>query len=115
MEAHLAVVETAARLAVEAPLATRKPFFCSGCPHNRSTNLPEGSVTGGGVGCHAMALWMDRGAVNISQMGGEGAQWIGRARFTDREHMFQNIGDGTFAHSGQLASPTSCCTTAPSR
>ena len=103
MEAHLAVVETAVRLAVEAPLATRKPFFCSGCPHNRSTNLPEGSVTGGGVGCHAMALWMDRGAVNISHMGGEGAQWIGRARFTDREHMFQNIGDGTFFHSGSLA------------
>ena len=85
------------------PLVARKPFFCSGCPHNRSTQLPEGSVVGGGVGCHAMVLWMDRDAVSISHMGGEGAQWIGRAPFTDRPHMFQNIGDGTFFHSGSLS------------
>ena len=71
-------------------------------PPHRSTKVPEGSVVGGGVGCHAMVLWMDRSAVGISHMGGEGAQWIGRAPFTDRVHMFQNIGDGTFFHSGSL-------------
>ena len=102
LEARLALLESAAA-SVHDPLTARKPFFCSGCPHNRSTTLPDGSVVGGGVGCHAMVLWMDRDAVSISHMGGEGAQWIGRAPFTDRPHMFQNIGDGTFFHSGSLS------------
>ena len=77
LEARLALLESAAA-SVHDPLTARKPFFCSGCPHNRSTTLPDGSVVGGGVGCHAMVLWMDRDAVSISHMGGEGAQWIGR-------------------------------------
>ena len=81
----------------------RTAAFCSGCPHNRSTASASGSPVGGGVGCHAMVMWMDRGAVTYSQMGGEGAQWIGRARFTDVPHYVQNVGDGTFFHSGSLA------------
>jgi indolepyruvate ferredoxin oxidoreductase len=102
MSARLALLEAAAS-SIGDPLAVRNPYFCSGCPHNRSTQLPDDSVVGAGVGCHAMVLWMDRGAVGISHMGGEGSQWIGRASFTDRSHMFQNIGDGTFFHSGSLS------------
>jgi indolepyruvate ferredoxin oxidoreductase len=83
--------------------ATRTAAFCSGCPHNRSTVSASGSPVGGGVGCHAMAMWLDRGTVTYSQMGGEGAQWLGRAPFTDVPHYVQNIGDGTFFHSGSLA------------
>ncbi|HEX6313183.1 MAG TPA: indolepyruvate ferredoxin oxidoreductase family protein [Acidimicrobiia bacterium] len=85
------------------PAVTRAPFFCSGCPHNRSTNVPEGSVAGGGIGCHTMAAMIGRSAVAMTQMGGEGAEWIGRAPFTDRPHVFQNLGDGTFFHSGSMA------------
>ena len=81
----------------------RTAAFCSGCPHNRSTVPGAGSPVGGGVGCHAMVMWLDRGAVTYSQMGGEGAQWIGRAPFTDVPHFVQNVGDGTFFHSGSLA------------
>jgi indolepyruvate ferredoxin oxidoreductase len=84
------------------PVATRRAAFCSGCPHNRSTVEASGSPVGGGVGCHAMVLWTDRGAVSYSQMGGEGAQWLGRAPFTDVEHWVQNVGDGTFFHSASL-------------
>lgn len=89
--------------AATGPRIARAPYFCSGCPHNRSTNVPDGSVAGAGIGCHTMAAMMGRSAVAITQMGGEGAEWIGRAPFTDRRHMFQNLGDGTFFHSGSMA------------
>ena len=101
VEARLAIIEAAS--GAGAPDVARLPYWCSGCPHNRSTALPEGSFAGAGVGCHAMALWIDDRAQTIHQMGGEGATWIGRAPFTDRSHMFQNVGDGTFFHSASLA------------
>ena len=83
--------------------AERKPWFCSGCPHNTSTVLPAGSRAYGGIGCHYMATWMDRGTVTFTQMGGEGATWLGQAPFTETKHVFQNLGDGTYFHSGLLA------------
>jgi indolepyruvate ferredoxin oxidoreductase len=83
--------------------AERKPHFCSGCPHNTSTRVPTGSRAIAGIGCHYMAAWMDRDTVTFTQMGGEGATWIGQAPFTQTPHVFQNIGDGTYAHSGILA------------
>jgi len=101
VEARLALIDAAAR-AGDAVLA-RTPYWCSGCPHNRSTAAPDGSFVGAGVGCHAMALWIDDRAQIVHQMGGEGATWIGRAPFTDRPHIFQNVGDGTFFHSASLA------------
>ncbi|WP_116364866.1 indolepyruvate ferredoxin oxidoreductase family protein [Parahaliea mediterranea] len=94
----------------EASLATpretieRVPHFCSGCPHNTSTKVPEGSRALGGIGCHYMATWMpDRETHTFSQMGGEGVTWIGQAPFTETKHVFQNLGDGTYFHSGLLA------------
>ena len=87
---------------IELSLA-RPAYFCSGCPHNRSTVVPEGSLAAAGIGCHAMALGMERNTHGITHMGGEGAQWIGMAPFTEMPHMFQNIGDGTYFHSGSMA------------
>ncbi|MDV6976893.1 indolepyruvate ferredoxin oxidoreductase family protein [Mycobacterium intracellulare] len=86
--------------------STRTAYFCSGCPHNRSTAVPDGSLAGGGIGCHTlvtMSSRTDSAVTALTQMGGEGAQWIGQAMFTDVRHIFQNIGDGTYFHSGQLA------------
>jgi len=81
----------------------RQPYFCSGCPHNTSTNVPEGSRATAGIGCHVMAIWMDRKTSTFTHMGGEGVPWIGQAPFTDEKHIFANLGDGTYYHSGILA------------
>jgi indolepyruvate ferredoxin oxidoreductase len=86
-----------------AELPDRAAYFCSGCPHNRSTMTPDGSMSGGGIGCHGMALGMERENFGITHMGGEGVQWVGMAPFLDETHRFQNLGDGTLAHSGSLA------------
>ncbi|MFB1296548.1 indolepyruvate ferredoxin oxidoreductase family protein [Mycobacterium sp. pW049] len=93
-------------LTLEVLPAQRTAHFCSGCPHNRSTAVPNGSLAGGGIGCHTMVTMSgrkDSAVTGLTQMGGEGSQWIGQAPFTDIPHLFQNIGDGTFFHSGQLA------------
>ena len=84
-------------------LPDRAAYFCSGCPHNRSTMTPDGSMSGGGIGCHGMALGMERENFGITHMGGEGVQWVGMAPFLNETHRFQNLGDGTLAHSGSLA------------
>ena len=91
------------RLSRPGDTLTRTPYFCSGCPHNTSTKVPEGSHGLAGIGCHYMVRWMDRNTETFTQMGGEGASWIGQAPFTDTRHVFQNIGDGTWFHSGALA------------
>ena len=82
---------------------TRTPYFCSGCPHNTSTKVPEGSRAFAGIGCHFMALWMDRSTETFTHMGGEGVPWVGVAPFTKEQHVFANLGDGTYFHSGSLA------------
>ncbi len=84
-------------------IAARLPYFCSGCPHNTSTKVPEGMRAYAGIGCHYMVQWMDRKTVGFTQMGGEGANWVGEAPFSTRDHVFQNLGDGTYNHSGILA------------
>jgi indolepyruvate ferredoxin oxidoreductase len=86
-----------------ADVAQRIPYFCSGCPHNTSTRVPEGSRAYAGIGCHYMAQWMERETLGYTQMGGEGANWIGEAPFSKRPHVFQNLGDGTYNHSGNMA------------
>ena len=95
--------EAQQRLAATQDVAVRIPYFCSGCPHNSSTVVPEGSRAYAGIGCHYMAQWMDRSTLGFTQMGGEGANWIGEAPFSKRPHVFQNIGDGTYNHSGYMA------------
>ncbi len=105
------ITERATRLAAEAEARSawlaggpsRLPHFCSGCPHNTSTVVPEGSRAVAGIGCHFMAIWMGRSTETFTQMGGEGATWIGQAPFVNTEHVFQNLGDGTYTHSGLLA------------
>ena len=84
-------------------IAQRIPYFCSGCPHNSSTVVPEGMRAYAGIGCHFMAQWMDRSTLGYTQMGGEGANWVGEAPFSKRGHVFQNLGDGTYNHSGYMA------------
>src|SRR5262249_11289847 len=102
--AHVArLKEAQLRLARTQEIATRIPYFCSGCPHNTSTVVPEGMRAYAGIGCHYMAQWMDRRTLGFTQMGGEGANWIGEAPFSTRPHVFQNLGDGTYNHSGYLA------------
>jgi indolepyruvate ferredoxin oxidoreductase len=104
IEAKVARLKQAqAMLAETQDIAVRTPYFCSGCPHNTSTRLPEGSRAYAGIGCHYMAVWMDRGTETSTQMGGEGANWVGEAPFSKRDHVFQNLGDGTYNHSGVLA------------
>ncbi len=83
--------------------ATRTPYFCSGCPHNTSTKVPEGSDALAGIGCHFMASWMDRSTTSLIQMGGEGVNWTASSRFTGKGHIFQNLGEGTYYHSGSMA------------
>ena len=110
--AHVSDAQLAARVAeqerleariAEKPAMDRTPYFCSGCPHNTGTQVPEGSRALAGIGCHFMAQWMDRSTAGYTQMGGEGASWVGEAPFVKTSHMFQNIGDGTYYHSGLLA------------
>ncbi|MEY8119676.1 indolepyruvate ferredoxin oxidoreductase family protein [Falsihalocynthiibacter sp. BN13B15] len=84
-------------------IAARLPYFCSGCPHNTSTKVPEGHRAYAGIGCHYMVQWMDRETTGFTQMGGEGANWVGEAPFSKTAHVFQNLGDGTYNHSGILA------------
>ncbi|NNL36420.1 MAG: indolepyruvate ferredoxin oxidoreductase family protein, partial [Silicimonas sp.] len=94
----------AAKAADNAPeIATRLPYFCAGCPHNTSTKVPDGSRAYAGIGCHIMALWMDRETSGFTHMGAEGVNWVGEAPFSTRDHVFQNLGDGTYNHSGTLA------------
>ncbi|MBM3405812.1 MAG: indolepyruvate ferredoxin oxidoreductase family protein [Betaproteobacteria bacterium] len=91
----------------------RIPYFCSGCPHNTSTRVPEGSRANAGIGCHYMAQWMDRSTASFTQMGGEGMTWVGQAPFSATPHVFQNIGDGTYFHSGSLAIRHAIATNTP--
>jgi indolepyruvate ferredoxin oxidoreductase len=88
---------------IEAFATTRTPYFCSGCPHNTSTKVPEGSQALAGIGCHFMASWMDRDTSSLIQMGGEGVNWAASSLFTGRPHVFQNLGEGTYYHSGSMA------------
>ncbi|MBR0873995.1 indolepyruvate ferredoxin oxidoreductase family protein [Bradyrhizobium tropiciagri] len=88
---------------IAVPGATRTPYFCSGCPHNTSTKVPEGSKALAGIGCHFMASWMDRETSSLIQMGGEGVNWAASSRFTGNTHVFQNLGEGTYYHSGSMA------------
>jgi indolepyruvate ferredoxin oxidoreductase len=105
MDERIAMIEAKERslTAIDLKDADRVPWFCSGCPHNTSTKVPEGSRALGGIGCHYMATWMDRSTVTFSQMGGEGVTWVGQAPFTTDTHVFSNLGDGTYFHSGLLA------------
>ncbi|MEH6829342.1 MAG: indolepyruvate ferredoxin oxidoreductase family protein [Sulfitobacter sp.] len=103
IRAGLADLADAKRADNAEELAGRLPYFCSGCPHNSSTKVPEGSRAYAGIGCHFMVQWMDRETLGFTHMGGEGANWIGEAPFSNTPHVFQNLGDGTYNHSGVQA------------
>ena len=100
IKAGMATLDAARRSDNATDIAARLPYFCSGCPHNSSTKVPEGSRAYAGIGCHYMVQWMDRETIGYTHMGGEGANWIGEAPFSTRAHVFQNLGDGTYNHSG---------------
>jgi indolepyruvate ferredoxin oxidoreductase len=100
---RVAFLEAEENQKTHAPRVLRQPWFCPGCPHNTSTVVPEGSRAVAGIGCHYMATWMDRRTATFTQMGGEGVPWIGQAPFTETPHIFANLGDGTYYHSGSLA------------
>ena len=102
--AQVARLKEAQRVLAETvDVAQRTPYFCSGCPHNSSTVVPDGMRAYAGIGCHYMAQWMDRNTQGYTHMGGEGANWNGEAPFSNRNHVFQNLGDGTYNHSGYMA------------
>jgi indolepyruvate ferredoxin oxidoreductase len=105
MDTRIAVIEAREKSLAAAQTNTgeRAPWFCSGCPHNTSTKVPEGSRAMAGIGCHYMAVWMDRSTETFTQMGGEGVPWVGQQPFTNAKHIFANLGDGTYFHSGSLA------------
>ncbi|MBK0391244.1 indolepyruvate ferredoxin oxidoreductase family protein [Ramlibacter algicola] len=104
LDAQLAILEAKERsMQVMEVKGDRLPWFCSGCPHNTSTVVPEGSRAMAGIGCHFMATWMDRSTLGFTQMGGEGVPWVGQQPFTGEKHVFANLGDGTYFHSGILA------------
>ena len=105
MESRLATIDARERALIETKLETgeRAPWFCSGCPHNTSTRVPDGSRAMAGIGCHYMATWMNRSTTTFTQMGGEGVPWVGQSPFTHDQHIFANLGDGTYFHSGLLA------------
>ncbi len=103
VKAGLDTLEAAQRADNAEDLANRVPHYCSGCPHNTSTRVPDGSRAGAGIGCHYMVQWMDRNSEGFTHMGAEGVNWVGEAPFSKRDHLFQNLGDGTYTHSGSLA------------
>ena len=100
---EVSLTEAANADAASAPLHVRSPYFCSGCPHSTSTRVPEGSRAVAGIGCHFLATYMNRNTDSYTQMGGEGVLWAGQAPFTSEPHIFANLGDGTYFHSGSLA------------
>ena len=108
INAHLAILDAKESAMHALELKTekgpeRQPWFCSGCPHNTSTKVPEGSRAMAGIGCHFMSIWMDRSTTGFTQMGGEGVPWVGQQPFSHDQHIFANLGDGTYFHSGILA------------
>ncbi|MEF8713470.1 MAG: indolepyruvate ferredoxin oxidoreductase family protein [Accumulibacter sp.] len=110
IEARLALLEAKQKSLAQGPLPAtgmamiqRTPYFCAGCPHNTSTRVPEGSRAVAGIGCHYMVTWMDRNTATFTHMGGEGVTWVGQAPFSSEKHIFANLGDGTYFHSGLLA------------
>ena len=103
VKAGLAEIAEARRADNAEDIAARLPYFCAGCPHNSSTKLPDGSRAYAGIGCHFMVQWMDRETTGFTHMGAEGANWVGEAPFSKTGHVFQNLGDGTYNHSGILA------------
>ena len=107
------VIAASVQRALAIPAIERAPYFCAGCPHSTSTTVPEGSRAYAGIGCSYMAQWMDRSTLGFTQMGGEGANWIGEFPFSTREHVFQNMGDGTYLHSGMLAIRAAVAAKAP--